>query len=295
MAINGSITARLHDTFNLYIDFKWKRTSFSQTSNTSTISWEIILRDEALIAYFNAGTVPISLNIAGVTTSEVVVTKSTSSIKSFGSFTGATGTRTIPHNADGTKDFNVYFEFAPNSLSISDTKTVVSGSFTLDRITRASGVTCTTVNIGTAPVITIDSQDSTYKHTLTYGFGNQEQGYITGTIASLTKKVTIDDFIWPESFYTVMTNSKSGEGTIFCTTYNDFNYPVGEQTRCNFTVRANEGSSTPVFESGYPIIKDINSVTKALTGDDSKLVRYVSTAYVEIGAKGRNLNAVQKL
>ena len=151
---------------------------------------------------------------------------------------------------------------------------VISANFTLDKITRASGVTCSTVNIGVAPVITIDSQDRSYRHTLSYGFGDQVQGYITGTIATLTDKLVINDFVWPQSFYQVVQESKSGVGVIYCTTYNSSGAIVGEQTRCNFTANVNEGSSTPIFASGYPTIMDTNSVTKALTGDDSKLVRY---------------------
>lgn len=151
----------------------------------------------------------------------------------------------------------------------------------------ASTVTCTTVNIGVAPIITITSQDSSYKHTLTYGFGASGR-YITGTIATLTSRRVIDDFVWPESFYEVMRNSKSATGTIYCYTFDSLGREVGTRTTFDFTANANESSSSPVFEGGYPIIKDTNNVTKALTGDESKLIRYVSTAYVEIGAKGRN-------
>lgn len=292
MAINGIITKKLSSISNMYADFKWTRTSFSQSNNTSTISWEIILRDEAVVDGFYADTIPIELNIDGITTNEVLAIKKTSF---FGkeSQTVSTGTRVITHNADGTKDFNVYFRFFLDG-SIVGTYTM-SGTFTLDKITQGpSAVTCTTTNIGTAPIITIDSQDSSYTHTLSYGFGDAEYVYITGYIANATNKVVIDDFVWPESFYQAIPNSKSGVGTISCTTYNKDGVIVGESTRCNFTANVNEGSSTPVFEGGYPIIKDINSITKALTGDESKLIRYASTARVEIGAKGRNYATIAR-
>ena len=288
MAVSGIITNKILDSYEMYFDFKWQRTSFSRDNNTSTISWEIVFRDETTKRGFEAGSTTIPLNIDNTITNETI-TLQYSSASQKSSFTAASGTRILTHNADGTKSFIVYF-----TLLLGGTNFVISETFTLDRITRASGVTCTTVNIGVAPVITINAQDSTYRHTLSYGFGNQELGYITGTIASSTSRLVIDDFIWPESFYQVIPNSKSGMGTIFCTTYDSNGAIIGEETRCNFTANANEGSSTPVFESGYPIIKDKCEITKALTGDESKLIRYASIAYVEIGAKGRNYATIAR-
>lgn len=290
MAVSGIITKQLDSTYKIYIDFKWQRKSFSQANNTSTIAWEIILRDEAVLAWFSADTQTISLDIDGTVTNETISVKEFGAFSSNASQTVSSGTRVIKHKADGTKDFTVKFTYKDGHNNYHN----LTGSFTLDRITRASGVTCTTVNIGVAPTITIDSQDSSYKHTLSYGFGDQEQGYITGTIATSTNKLVINDFVWPQSFYQVIPNSTSGTGTIFCTTYNSSGAIVGEQTRCDFTANANEASSSPVFDDGYPIIKDKNSFTKALTGDESKLIRYASTAYVEIGAKGRNYATIAR-
>lgn len=297
MAINGIITQKLiipsAASNNMYLDFKWQRIGVSKSNSiyTSRISWEIVLRDAAIDTYFLAENIPILLSINNTTTNEVLQIKK-SSFLGKGSQTVASGTRTITHNANGTKDFNVDFVVSFNNNHFDDC--TISGTFALDRITQASDVTCTTVNIGVAPVITIDSQSSDYLHTLSYGFGDQEHGYITGTIVEKTSATQINDFVWPESFYQVIPNSKSGTGVIYCTTYSSRGQEMYEQTRCNFTANVNEGSSTPVFESGYPKIKDTNSVTKALTGDESILVRYVSTASVEIGAKGRNYATIAR-
>lgn len=289
MAINGVITNKVVADKELYVDFKWERKSFSRSNNTSTIEWSITYRDEAIWAGFTAGTTVISLDIDGVVTTESLVANKTSALGKESQVV-ATGTRTIPHNADGTKDFSVNF-----TLSFSYGESFpFSGTFTLDRITNASGVSCTTVNIGVAPVITISSQDSSYKHTLSYGFGDDEHGYITGVIVENTSATQISDFIWPTSFYQVIPDSRSGNGIIICDTYNSSGARVGMSTRCNFTANVNEGSSTPVFDSGYPVIEDTNYITKALTGDKNVLVRYASTAYVEIGAKGRNYATIAR-
>ena len=288
MAINGSITKTLRE--NMWLGFAWNRISFSHSDNTSTIAWKIVLGDDSTLAFFESANIPMLLDIDGVITNELLSVKATS-LFGYDLQTVATGTRTIKHNADGTKDFKV--EFAVNFGGSSGGTFTVSETFTLDRITRASAVTCTTANIGANAVITIDSQDNSYKHYISYGFGNQELGYITGTIRSLTSEKVIN-FTFPQSFYKVIPNSTSGTGTIFCTTYDSKGTIIGEQTRCNFTANANEGSSTPVFASGYPKIKDTNNITKALTGDDSKLVRYVSTAMVEIGAEARNYATIAR-
>lgn len=290
MAISGKISTKIKGSYDSYVIFEWTRTNFSQANNTSTISWKIKLKDDHGFESFPTERVTIVLNIANITTTEVLSVKETSLLGK-STQTVATGTRTITHNADGTKDLWVYFEAAFWNGKYPVT---LSGIFALDKITRASGVTCTTVNIGVAPVITINSQDSSHRHTLSYGFGDQEQGYITGTIATLTRESVIDHFTWPDSFYQVIPNSKSGEGVIYCTTYDSSGNIIGEQSRCNFIANANEGSSTPAFMSGYPIIKDVNSVTKALTGDENKLIRYASIAYVEIGAEGRNYATIAR-
>ena len=295
MAISGIITAQLASgggaNYDLFLDFKWQRTSFSQANNTSTISWEIVCRDKDILSQFVKDDIPISLTIDNIATNEVLSVKATT-LFGKGTQTVASGTRTLTHDADATKSFNVNFSASFRLITTVPLVATISGTFTLDRITRASGLTCTTVNIGAAPTITINPQDSSYKHTLSYGFGDQERGYITGTIAEKTNKVVINDFIWPESFYQVVPSSKSGNGVIYCTTYDKNGAVIGEQTRCNFIANVNESSSSPVFDGGYPIIKDTNSVTKALTGDENKLIRYRSTAKVDIGAKGRNYAAI---
>lgn len=297
MAINGSIQntitittgSGLANVVNTYtVTLSWSRTSFSAVTNSSTIAWTLSLYLKDAYGASNVGSTskPYSININGATFSG----NADVGIKRGETKTLASGSTTIPHNIDGTKTFSYSF-----SQELNGNKTTsASGSATLDRITRASSITCTTVNIGVAPVITINAQDTSFKHTLSYGFGDQEHGYITGTIVSKTSAKQISNFVWPVSFYQVIPNSRSGIGTIFCDTYDSNGTKIGEQTRCNFTANVNEGSSTPVFDSGYPIIKDTNSITKALTGDESILIRYMSTAYVEIGAQGRNYATIAR-
>ncbi|MBO5909904.1 MAG: hypothetical protein J6Q15_00185, partial [Clostridia bacterium] len=286
MAINGSKKWDILVPYasTAFAIFDWERTSYSTNNMTSTISWTYSISCSGKLFSSTADFYyELTVDGQGYSGTKSLTYKN-------GTYLIASGTTIIQHGTDGTKNFMVTTREQPPNAAI----TTLITTFALDKITKASGVTCTTVNIGVAPVITINSQDSSYRHTLTYGFGDQEQGYKTGMIVSLTNKSVIDYFIWPEVFYQFIPNSRSGTGVIYCETYNSNGEMVGEQTRCNFTANVNEGSSTPVFASGYPKIKDINSITKALTGDENTLVRYVSTAYVEIGAEGRNYATIAR-
>ncbi len=212
MAINGIITKTLVSGTayggQMLVDFIWNRASYSRDANTSTINWSIVFRDEANKVSFVEDTISATLIIDGVQTTETIKSIKTSTF-GFASNTVATGTRTIKHNTDGSKTFSVQCTFTFLNFGA----VVLSSSFDLDRITQASSITCTNVNIGVAPVITINSQNPAYLHTISYGFGDQEHGYITGEFATKTSRKQITDFVWPESFYQVIPNSKSGTGT----------------------------------------------------------------------------------
>jgi hypothetical protein len=270
------------------LTFAWERTNVDLSTRSSTIRYTLTLgHNDPMVALLQADKYTITVTIDGTTYN---ATTGAISISRGSNLVIHTGEAVIRHNSDGTKTFNYsvsadgYRDSGSQPPDFSGT-----GSGTLDIIaTQASIVSCTTVNIGVAPVITISAQNSSFKHTLSYGFGDQEHGYITGTIAELTTAKQISNFVWPTSFYQVIPDSKSGTGTIFCDTYTSSGVKIGEQTRCTFTANVNEGSSTPVFESGYPIIKDTCEITKALTGDESKLIRYASIASVTVGGKGRN-------
>ena len=249
---------------------RWETISTSIEKNSTTIKWvyEIYYKNNVQIktAY--------TITIDGV-----VYTKNTTMFSVGGGWTTfQEGTQEIKHNADGTKTFSYSFKETYDSANPS-----ASGTGTLDKILQPSPVTCSTVDIGYAPMITINRNDNSLTHTLSYGFGNQELGYITGTIAEKTTATQIKDFVWPTSFYQVIPNSTSGTGTLFCDTY--LGDELVGQTTYTFTANANRNASTPTIN---PTIKDTNATTVALTGDSNKLIRYFSTASITINAQARN-------
>lgn len=185
----------------------------------------------------------------------------------------------IAHNADGSKKVKITASspdlaqasgYGPYSGS-------ASGEVTLITIPRASSVTCADGNIGSATTININRASSSFTHTLKYTFGS-----LSGTIVTKTSNTSIGWTI-PTSFYGQLPNAKSGQGMITCETY-DGDTLIGSAT-CNFYAVVLESINKPSVSA---TIVDSNATTKALTGDQNKLVKYFSTAKVDIKATAKN-------
>lgn len=90
-------------------------------------------------------------------------------------------------------------------------------------------------------------------------------------------------WVVPTTFYAKIPSAKSGTVTITCETFSG-STSLGTKT-CTFTATAAESNCKPTLA---PTIVDTNSVTTALTGDSSKLVKYYSTAVATINATANN-------
>lgn len=163
----------------------------------------------------------------------------------------------------------------PSSSTLQDTK--ISSTVTLDTIPRESEISCTTVNVGEKPTITITRADGSFTHTIRYAFGE-----LTGTIVEKTKDTVIKSWTIPESFYSQLPK-KSGEGKLTCDTYSG-STKIGSAD-CKLSVNTSEKLCKPVLAVS---VEDGNPETVALTGDKNILVRYKSTAQCTFSAQGRN-------
>ena len=106
----------------------------------------------------------------------------------------------IPHNTDGTKEIRMRTYLHGGLASFSGVDT--DATFNLPAIPRASSVTATNADIGSATSININRASSSFKHTLKYSCGGQN-----GTIA--TNVDTSFGWTVPTSFYALIPNSKS--------------------------------------------------------------------------------------
>lgn len=149
-----------------------------------------------------------------------------------------------------------------------------TASLTLDTIPTVSTLTCSTVDVGRNPTITIVKPVSTFKNTIRYEFGS-----LSGTIVTKTSVTTYNSWSIPTSFLNEITNGKYGEGTLYCDTYTSSGTFNGTSSA---TFRVNVPSLYgPTLD---PTFKDVNSATVALTGDSSMGIQYFSNIQYNTGA-----------
>lgn len=195
------------------------------------------------------------------------------------SFTPSTNYAIATHTVNGASFTS------GNTHKVAGNVTVVSTAQVL-----ASSVGATNANIGSTSTITVTKYGSSYYHSLQYSFGSVS-GYIKadGTTSSSEVKFnqTSVAFTVPTTFYAQIPNAKTGTCTITCRTYSSSSSTtvLGTATTCTFTATASSSSCSPTV-SGTVI--DSNPTTMALTGDNTKLIRYKSTAVCTISATPKN-------
>jgi hypothetical protein len=142
----------------------------------------------------------------------------------------------------------------------------------------ASRVACASFNLGTNTTITITRDKKTYTHTISWKFGSA-----SGTVATKTTQTSI---VWSPNaatLYAQIPSAVSGYGTITCQTY-DGNTLVGTTT-AGFYAYAVKTNCLPTVTAA---IVDTNAATIAVTGNSSKLVRYISKPKVTMTATAKN-------
>lgn len=157
----------------------------------------------------------------------------------------------------------------------------VTASADLPTIPRASGIACSSPNIGDNAIITIDKKSSNFTNTVTYEIGSGENKIIgelaiktTETVLQLNTKV-IEDQI-----YSLIPNSTNIQGKVFCTTYSG-NTQIGSTQSAVFNLYAVKDVCKPNIEAN---IIDTNEKTLAITEDNLKLIKYISKPKVAINA-----------
>lgn len=255
--------------------FGWWQDSQSVANNSSVVGWHLqLIASGGSISSSASKAWAVTVNGSNYSGSNTV------GISNGQTKTLASGSTTIGHNADGTKSFSFSFsqQFDINYSGVGwiGTKSG-SGSGTLTTIPRTSSVSSTNANIGENITITINRASSSFTHTLTYAFNN-----LTGTIATKTSSTSIP-WTLPTSFYAQMPNTRSSWGRVICDTYSG-STKIGS-SECRFDVYVKESSNKPGISA---TVKDINATTKALTGDENKLIKYYSTAQFSITSTPKN-------
>ena len=255
--------------------FNWSQSSQSIANNNSVVSWSLqLIASGGSISSSASKSWSVTVNGSNYSGTNTV------GVSNGQTKTLASGSTTIAHNADGTKSFSFSFsqQFDINYSGVGwiGTKSG-SGNGTLTTIPRTSSVSSTNANIGENITITINRASSSFKHTLSYSFCN-----LSGTIATNTSSTSVS---WklPTTFYAQIPNSKSSWGTITCDTYSG-STKIGSSS-CRFDVYVKESTNKPGISA---TVVDINDTTKALTGDENKLIRYYSKVRFSLTSSPKN-------
>lgn len=144
---------------------------------------------------------------------------------------GSTVSKTVTHNADGTKTISLKGFFDSLGLTSKLDDLTVSGNVTLKTIPRASSFTLSTSTVtagSTNMTVNIDRASSSFTHTVQWKLGSHTKS-ITGVGSSASYTI-------PESWLDAIPNSTSGTGTVTVTTYNG-STKIGSASK-SFTVKA---------------------------------------------------------
>ena len=186
-----------------------------------------------------------------------------------GSYTLVSKTVTLTHNSS-TGKYSTTVTGALNTTFVSGS---CSGTMTLPTIPRMTKIANQTLTIGQLKNITWTRASSSFTHALSYTFGS-----VTETIG--TNLTTSVNFTPSEKLYKEMTTSSSKTGTLTLTTYsNNGNTRVGSST-ATLTLKADSSVVQPVLNESY--VRDVNTKTIALTGDNNVMISNHSVPFVEL-------------
>lgn len=139
-----------------YIKFEWTAAQ-SVANNTSTISWKLLGGDPDG-GYVKAGGFQVVID------GDTEYSKSTDyRIKMYTDTLIASGTKTITHNADGTRNFTVRIRAGIYNSAIN---TDGSKEFTLTTIPRKSSLSVSNGTLGTAQTLAVTRQSTSFKHSI---------------------------------------------------------------------------------------------------------------------------------
>ena len=214
MATSGSVTVKVTGYDNLV--FNWELVSQSIENNSSVVSWEMLL-----VAIGASGAIESGVKKPW----EVVVNgnrytgSGTTGISGGETKVLASGSTTIPHNADGSKTFAFSFMQEFKGLVFAGENITAksgSGNGTLTRIPRTSKPTlsASSVELGKTLTIYTNRASSSFTHRIYYGwYGTTFTQIATGVGASYAWTV-------PLTFANNIPDATSGWGTIRVETYN---------------------------------------------------------------------------
>lgn len=238
MALSGKVSTDSYKGRSVVLE--WSATQ-SISANKSTISWK-------LVGAGDGGWVTVSELKVVADGKQIYYRDHTHHTDCYVGTVLADGSFDVPHNSDGSKSITFSVSAGIYNWAINCSG---SGTYTLNTIPRASSCSVSgAFTMCSAGTISISRASSSFKHTITYQFGNQ-----SGTIATKTSSTSIS---WTPSMNLAkeIPNATKGVGRIYLYTYSG-NSKIGEKS---ITFEAIVPSSIKPSISGFTASRVNNSV-----------------------------------
>lgn len=244
----------------------WSATQ-NVANNTSTITASLVWDNNAAVALSSNVSKTASITIDGTT----YYGSGTVGIAAKTKKTIMTASKTITHNADGTRSFSISGAF-DIKFTLGGTyyaSTSASGTGTLDTIPRATQPTLSagTTTMGNAVTINTPRASGSFTHTLRYAFGNTSGTIATGVATSYAWTI-------PLSLANQIPSATSGKGTIYCDTYNGSTLIGTKSVQFTATVPSSVVPTVSIGKSGVDLysskyVQGRSKVYVALTDNGS--------------------------
>lgn len=254
---------------NPYAVLNVTQSSQSIEQNTTTVRYELILYRPYSISSSAAKSYSVTINGTNVASGSTTIGGS-------GTKTIASGTLSVPHNADGTKSISFSFslEFGINWSGAWIGTGSASGSMALSTIPRASSVSVSgSLTLGEPMTISINRASSRFTHHLRYRYNN---GGNTGTLA--TGIATSYVYTPPITIANTVTTKASFLFAVICDTYNGSTFIGTKETVVTLQIPS----------SVVPTISDLTAA-ESVDGINAKFGSYIqgtSKLSVQISAAG---------
>ena len=189
---------------------------------------------------------------------------------------------TITHENDGTKTIPIY-ALIPFHNSASGRDWEVDIEIELPDIARANTVVISKTYIDDPINIAINKTDDSFTTTLIYNAVNTDGTVTTEEIANKTANKNISYTISTEKLTTILSKNKMSTsvlGILYAYTYSG-NTQIGQKS---YDLTLNIEETPPIVSA---TVVDTNATTIALTGDSSKIIKYISKPKVTMTAQAQ--------
>lgn len=262
MATSGSFNTTGYE--GRYLTFTWSLESQSSDTNSSVISWTLKGAGDAQSSWYRSGNFKVVIN-------GTVVYSSSARIELYEGTLVASGSITINHDSDGEKTFTASAEAGIYTTAVNCSG---SGSWSLPQIPRYA-------LISSAPNFTDEDNP-------TITFSNPTNANLTLKIeAGGNTSLIVRSVIQAQSPYTfVLTESERESLRELIPNSNNLGVRFSIGTRVGDITRWSVLDRTMTIVNANPIITganyaDVNSVTKAITGNDQEIIQTMSRAQFE--------------